>query len=441
MLIKNYPFGFTMFDNVIFRRRLLFKWLNSWKVYADRRMSVMLLLGFVSGLPFLLVSSTLSLWLKDVGISLVAIGLYSVVKVPYSFKWLFSPIIDQMSLPLFSRLGRRRGWAVFLQILLMLSLVGMSLTSPQISPALFIVWVVLTAFFSASQDIVLDAYRIERFKPKEQAAGVAVFVLGYRFGTLFSGAGALLLASELTWSCVYQIMALGVLVGLITILFAKEPENNKASKPRTLRATIVNAVVKPFSDFMKKDKWLLILLFIFFYRMSDAYVAPMAYPFFDDLGFSKIQIASIIKIYGVLATIIGTLIGGIVVKRYGLVRSLVLCGILQGVSNLVYVGQFYAGNNAAVLMFNIFVENISGGMGTAAFVAYLSALCNKKYTATQYALLSSFMGAARDLFAATSGIVAFKLSWQWFFVATTLMALPGLLILWVLIKTKAIKNS
>ena len=416
-------------------------WLKALRVYADRRMAVMLLLGFVSGLPFLLVSSTLSLWLKDVGISLAAIGIFSLVKIPYSFKWLFSPIIDQFRLPVLGRLGRRRSWAVLLQILLMAALVAMSVTNPGISPMLFAFWVVLAALFSASQDIVLDAYRIERFRPKEQAAGVAVFVLGYRVGTIFSGAGALFMAEFWNWSAVYQVMAAGVLVGLVTVLVSKEPDDNRPSKPKTVRATVVNAVVKPFTDFMKRDKWVWILLFIFFYRMSDAYVAPMAYPFFDDMGFSKIQIASIIKIYGVVATILGTVVGGAVVARIGLVKALVICGVLQGISNLVYVGQAYAGNNAQVLMVNIFIENISGGMGTAAFVAYLSSLCNKKYTATQYALLSSFMGAARDLFAATSGLVATAMTWQEFFGITTLMALPGLFILWYLIRAKAIKNS
>ena len=416
-------------------------WLKALRVYADRRMAVMLLLGFVSGLPFLLVSSTLSLWLKDVGISLAAIGIFSLVKIPYSFKWLFSPIIDQFRLPVLGRLGRRRSWAVLLQILLMAALVAMSVTNPGISPMLFAFWVVLAALFSASQDIVLDAYRIERFRPKEQAAGVAVFVLGYRVGTIFSGAGALFMAEFWNWSTVYQVMAAGVLVGLVTVLVSKEPDDNRPSKPKTMRATVVNAVVKPFTDFMKRDKWVWILLFIFFYRMSDAYVAPMAYPFFDDMGFSKIQIASIIKIYGVVATILGTVVGGAVVARIGLVKALVICGVLQGISNLVYVGQAYAGNNAQVLMVNIFIENISGGMGTAAFVAYLSSLCNKKYTATQYALLSSFMGAARDLFAATSGLVATAMTWQEFFGITTLMALPGLFILWYLIRAKAIKNS
>jgi len=411
---------------------------KSLSVYYDRRMVVMLLLGFVSGLPFLLVSSTLSLWLKDAGLSLVVIGFFSVVKAPYSFKWMLSPLIDQIRLPFLAKLGRRRSWAVFLQVLLIVALLAMSVTSPRVSPFLFVVWVFLVALFSASTDIVLDAYRIERFKVKEQAAGVAVFVLGYRFGLLFSGAGALFLAEVFDWTVVYRIMAMGVVVGLITILCSEEPENNKASHPYTFRASIVNALVKPFSDFMKRQNWVLILIFIFFYRMSDAYVAPMAYPFFDDLGFSKIQIASIIKIYGVVATIIGTLVGGVLVNKFGMAKSLVICGILQGASNLVYVGMAYAGNNVLLLTGSILVENVSGGMGTAAFVAYLSALCNKKYTATQYALLSSFMGGARDLFAATSGVVASQFSWQGFFVITTLMAIPGMLILVYLVKTKTL---
>ncbi len=420
-------------------RIILLSWLKSLKVYADRRMAVMLFLGFVSGLPFLLVGSTLSLWLKDAGISLAAIGMFSAVKAPYSFKWLLSPLIDQYKLPLFSKLGRRRGWAVFLQILLISALVMMSLTNPATTPLLFVIWAFCVALFSASQDIVLDAYRIERFKPTEQAAGVAVFVFGYRIGTLFAGAGALIIADYFSWGIVYQIMALGVLSGLITILFAKEPKGNRPSQPHTMRAVVVNAVVKPFTDFMKRDKWVWILLFVFFYRMSDAYIAPMAYPFFDDIGFSKMQIAYIIKIYGVLATILGTFIGGIVVKKIGLAKSLMFCGILHGASNLLYVYQVYAGNDTTVLAWTIFVENISGGMGTAAFVAYLSSLCNRKYTATQYALLSSFMGVARDLFAATSGFAAaYFASWTSFFLVAASLTLPGLFILTYLIRKRAI---
>lgn len=419
--------------------KTILAWLKSLAIYFDRRMLVMLLLGFVSGLPFLLVSSTLSLWLKDAGISLAAIGMFALVKSPYSFKWLFSPIIDQCRLPLFSRLGRRRGWAVFIQLLLMGSLLAMSLTNPAASTSLFVFFVFLAALFSASQDIVLDAYRIERFAADEQAAGVAVFVFGYRIGVLFAGAGALIIADYWDWSVVYQIMAASILLGMITIFFSSEPKESQPSTQHDWHSIIVNAVVKPFTDFMKRDKWVWILLFIFFYRMSDAYIAPMAYPFFDDIGFTKIQIAYIIKIYGVIATIIGSFIGGVVVNRLGLAKSLLFCGILHGSSNLLYLWQVYAGNDTTVLTITIFVENISGGMGTSAFVAYLSSLCNRKYTATQYALLSSFMGIARDLFAATSGVVAKAMSWYGFFSITAAMSLPGILILLYLMKKKAIK--
>ena len=417
---------------------IVFEWIKSLKIYLDRRMMVMLFLGFVSGLPFLLVSSTLSLWLKDAGISLAAIGMFALVKSPYSFKWLFSPLIDQLNLPIFSRLGRRRGWAVFIQLLLMGSLLAMSFTNPANSTSLFVFLVFLAALFSASQDIVLDAYRIERFDVNEQAAGVAVFVFGYRIGVLFAGAGALIMADYWNWSVVYQVMAASVLLGMITILLSAEPVTVKTSQSHDWHTIIVNAIINPFTDFMKRDRWIWILLFIFFYRMSDAYIAPMAYPFFDDIGFTKIQIAYIIKIYGVLATILGSFIGGLVVSRLGLAKSLLFCGLLHGASNLLYLWQVSAGNDTSVLTLTIFVENISGGMGTSAFVAYLSSLCNRQYTATQYALLSSFMGMARDIFAASSGIVAKAVSWYGFFSITAAMSLPGIFILLYLMKKKAI---
>ncbi len=421
-----------------FTVNIVFEWIKSLKIYLDRRMMVMLFLGFVSGLPFLLVSSTLSLWLKDAGISLAAIGMFALVKSPYSFKWLFSPLIDQLNLPIFSRLGRRRGWAVFIQLLLMGSLLAMSFTNPANSTSLFVFLVFLAALFSASQDIVLDAYRIERFDVNEQAAGVAVFVFGYRIGVLFAGAGALIMADYWNWSVVYQVMAASVLLGMITILLSAEPVTVKTSQSHDWHTIIVNAIINPFTDFMKRDRWIWILLFIFFYRMSDAYIAPMAYPFFDDIGFTKIQIAYIIKIYGVLATILGSFIGGLVVSRLGLAKSLLFCGLLHGASNLLYLWQVSAGNDTSVLTLTIFVENISGGMGTSAFVAYLSSLCNRQYTATQYALLSSFMGMARDIFAASSGIVAKAVSWYGFFSITAAMSLPGIFILLYLMKKKAI---
>lgn len=424
------------------------KWVKAGKVYFDRRMIAMLLLGFSSGFPYLLVFGTFSLWLKDAGVSLAAIGLFSLAKAPYSLKWMWSPIVDRVRLPLFCRLGRRRGWALFAQIGLMLALLGMSATNPALHPWHMAIFAFLTVVASATQDIVLDAYRIESFSNREQGAGVAVFVLGYRFGTIFSGAGALFMAAVMSWENVYKIMALGALVGIITILCSKEHEEDcvETSKGKKKFVTRVadfmkKSVYNPLADFAKRPHWMMILAFVFLYRMSDAYMAPMAYPFYDDMGFSKMEIATIIKVYGVIATIGGTLLGGLLVSRFGIVKSLLWCGILQGLTNLAFVWQAYAGHNIYVLMVSISLDNISGGMGTAAFVAYLSSLCSVAYTATQYALLSSFMSLARDVFAATSGFVAAVVSWPVFFVLTALMVIPSLLILLYLVRKRSFKEA
>lgn len=425
------------------------KWLKAAQVYFDRRMLTMILLGFSSGFPLLLVLGTLNLWLKDSGVPLAVIGLFSLVKTPYSFKWVWSPIVDRVKLPLFSRLGRRRGWALFTQILLMITIWGMAVTNPAVAPVTMAVWAFLMVVASASQDIVLDAYRIESFSNREQGAGVAVFVLGYRLGAIFSGAIALLLAEIISWEDVYKIMSLGALVGMAAVLCSSEPKREAEYEEQTCKGTFsakvrhffVTAVISPFADFMQRPHWLLILLFVFLYRMSDAYMGPMAYPFYDDMGFSKAQIAYVTKLFGVVATIGGTLAGGLVVSRMGILKALLFCGILQGLSNLIFVAQAYAGNNIYMLVVTITVENITGGMGVAAFVAYLSSLCNVAYTATQYALLSSFMSLARDVFAATSGFLAAAVSWTTFFVLTTLMAIPGLLLIFYLIKTQVVKKT
>lgn len=426
---------------------MLQRWLKAIEVYGDKRMLIMMLLGFSSGFPYLLVFGTFSLWLKDAGVSLAAIGLFSLAKAPYSFKWLWSPIVDRVRLPLFNRLGRRRGWALFAQIWLMAAIWGMAVTNPALNPVNMAVFAFLMVVASATQDIVLDAYRIESFNNREQGAGVAVFVLGYRFGTLFSGAGALFLAAVMSWEDVYKIMSLGAVVGMITILCAKkehqpEPEEHKEKRGWWERGVnfLKKSVVAPLADFMKRPKWFVILLFVFLYRMTDAYMAPMAYPFYDDMGFTKIEIASIIKLFGVMATIGGTLVGGVLVNRYGIVRSLLFCGILQGLTNMSFVWQAYAGHDLSVLMITISLDNIAAGMGTAAFVAYLSSLCNKEYTATQYALLSSFMSLARDIFAATSGFLAAAVSWPVFFWLTSFMVVPSLLLLAYMIKTRVIRG-
>ncbi len=421
---------------------MLKKWLTAARIYMDKRMLTMIALGFSSGFPLLLVFGTLNLWLKDAGISYAAIGLFSLVKTPYSFKWAWSPLIDRIRLPLFCRLGRRRGWALFTQIILMLSILCMSTVNPSASPLTMAFFAVLVTIASASQDIVLDAYRIESFSSKEQGAGVAIFVLGYRFGLIFSGAGAIWMASVMSWNNVYVIMSLGALIGMIAILCSKEPAQDSkktqvsysGSLRKRIKKFLLTAVYDPFKDFMRKPDWAVILLFIFFYRMSDAYMGPMAYPFYDDMGFSKVEIAYVSKLYGMIATILGGIAGGLIINRFGIMKSLFWFGVLQGITNLMFVAQSYAGHNIYLLTVTISLDNISAGMGATALVAYLSSLCNIAYTATQYALLSSLMSFARDVFAATSGFLADHVSWDIFFFITALMVIPGLILLAYLTK-------
>lgn len=427
---------------------MLSQWIKASKIYFDRRMIVMTLLGFASGFPMSLVTSTLSLWLSKSDISKKTIGIFSLVKTPYSFKWLWAPVVDRFNVPFFGKLGRRRGWAIVTQILLLLSILGMSQVDPRTHIYLLAFFAVLVVIASASQDIVLDAYRIETFEPKEQAAGTAMFVLGYRIGMLFSGAGALWLihSTGMGWNSVYVIMALGSFVGIFTILFVKEPKAEilapleGVSYKEKMRNFFETSVKEPMLDFMQRSNWKIILLFVFLYKMSDAYMGPMAYPFYNEMGFTEGEIAKVTKIYGMIATIFGGIVGGLIASRYNIYKTLLIGGVLQGLSNLMFVVQSYAGHNVDYLTVTITIENIAGGIGTAAFVAYLSSLCNVKYTATQYALLSSFMSLLRDIVSASSGYLLVATSWPTFFYITTLMAIPGLLLL-PFIKDKKLKPS
>lgn len=403
---------------------------NAFKIYEDRRMLAMLSFGFSSGFPLALVISTLTLWLKDSGIALATIGALSLIKTPFSFKWAWAPFVDRVKLPFLSPLGQRRSWALFSQILLFLGVLGMSLTHPEQSLRWLVICAVIVVFASGTQDIALDAYRIDIFKKNEQAAAAAVFTLGYRIGMIFSGAGALFLSEVMSWNHVYRIMAFGAFIGMITVFCIKEPIRKTKTVYKNIADFLKMAVVNPLADFLKRSHCFTILAFIFFYRMSDAYMGQMAYPFFDDLGFSKSQIAAASKIYGMAATIAGGFVGGIIMDKLGMFKGLFFCGILQSITNFVYVLQAQIGNCFAMLCTTIAFDNIAGGMATIAFVAYLSSLCNKKYTATQYALLSSLMTLSRDIFASTSGWLAETVNWETFFILTVLMGVPGLLLLW-----------
>jgi len=409
---------------------------NAFKIYQDRRMVTMLSFGFSSGFPLALVVSTLTLWLKESGIALATIGALSLVKTPFSFKWVWAPFVDRVKLPFLSRLGQRRSWALFSQIMLFLGIMGMSSVDVQNGLMLLIAFAVMVVLSSATQDIVLDAYRIDVFKEEEQAAGAATFTLGYRLGMIFSGAGALFLSDVMSWNHVYQIMAFGAFIGMITVFCIKEPNRQTKTTYKNIADFLKTAVVEPLKDFLQRPYCITILAFIFFYRMSDAYMGQMAYVFYDDLGFSNSQIAAASKIYGMIATIVGGFVGGVVMNKLGMFKGLFWCGILQSITNFIYVLQAQIGNCFAMLCTTIAFDNIATGMATIAFVAYLSSLCNKKYTATQYALLSSLMTLARDIFAATSGWLAEAVSWETFFILTVFMGLPGLLLLWRLARVE-----
>ena len=406
---------------------------NLLKVYFDRRMPVMLALGFSSGFPLILVFSTMNLWLKDCGVAITVIGMMSLIKAPFSFKWVWAPFVDKLRLPLLGRLGQLRSWALLSQVVLMLGILGMSAVDVRQGLCSLICFAVIVVLASGTQDIVLDAYRIDRFKTEEQAAGAAVFVLGYRLGMIFSGAGALFLSEIMSWNQVYALMSLGTLVGITAVLCMSEPPKTAKRNYENVGAFIKYAVVAPLSEFLCRPHWRTMIAFIFFYRMSDAYMGPMAYLFFDDLGFSKSEIAAASKLYGMAATILGGFVGGAVLNRIGMFKGLLLCGILQSVTNLVYVMQAQVGNHFAMLASTIAFDNVAGGMSSIALVAYLSSLCNKKFTATQYALLSSLMSFARDIFSSTSGYLAQAVSWDMFFILTTLMGIPAV---WLLFRLR-----
>ena len=420
-------------------------------MYRDRRIAIIALLGFSSGLPLALTFSTLTFWLVESGVTKSAIGLFAAVSSPYSLKFLWAPLMDHMRLSVITRaLGRRRGWIVFTQAGLIGALLWLGTTDPSVNAWATALAAVTVAFWSASQDIVIDAYRVEILEEHQYAAGAAAVVLGYRIGMLVSGAGALFLATQLTWFQVYAVMACLVLVGTLAALVGGEPEvapSSVATDPSaglamesgtTVGARLYVAVVEPFSDFMLRRGWAAVLLFVVLFKLGDALAGVMTNPFLIEMGFSKTEIATVVKTYGLFATIVGAMAGGALMNSVGLLRSLWICGLLQMFSNLLFAVQAGVGHNTLMLALTIGTENLASGMGTAAFIAFLSSLCNTEYTATQYALLSSLTAVARTLLSTPGGWLADHTSWVAFFVGTTAAAVPGLLLLAWLASTGAI---
>lgn len=394
------------------------------QVFTSRKMSIMLLLGFSSGLPLFLTGTTLQAWMTKEGVDLTSIGLFSLVALPYSLKFLWSPLLDRYVPPF---MGRRRGWLVITQIALILAISCMFFQQPKQALQLLAVNAICIAFFSASQDIAFDAYRTDVLEESEMGAGAAITVLGYRLALVLTGSLALILADRLPWSVVYLFMAALMLVGLVSTFFAPEP-----TKPVHTPETLADAIVLPFLDFFQSHGaiiGILSLLFITLYKFGDAILNSMSTPFLLQTGFSQTDLGVLRGGMGILATLVGTLVGGSLMSKLGIHKSLWIFGSLQCLSNLGYLAIALVGQNYQLLVLSINIENFCGGMGTAAYVAYLMSLCNPSFTATQYALLSSLMAVSRDVLIAPAGKVAELTGWTNFMIISIIAALPGLLLL------------
>ncbi|MBD2123587.1 AmpG family muropeptide MFS transporter [Trichocoleus sp. FACHB-262] len=394
------------------------------QVFQSRKMAALLLLGFASGLPLFLTSKTLQAWMTVEGVDLKSIGLFSLVGLPYSLKFLWSPILDRFIPPF---LGRRRGWLILTQGALLLAIGAMALQNPAQALQLLALNALIIAFFSATQDIAFDAYRTDVLETHEMGAGAAVAVLGYRIALLITGSLALILADRIPWPTVYLLLAVLMAIGMVTALWAPEPVLR--DRPPD---SLADAVRLPFIEFFQRlgaVRGALILVFIVLYKLGDALVNNMSTPFLLKTGFTQTDIGAIQGGMGLLATIVGVLAGGAVLSKLGINRSLWIFGGLQAVSNLAYLGLSQVGKDYSFMVVAINIENFCAGLGTAAFVAFLMSLCNQRFSATQFALLSSLMAVSRDILVAPAGGIVEATGWPLFFTLSLVAALPGLLLL------------
>ncbi|MEE9550289.1 MAG: AmpG family muropeptide MFS transporter [Candidatus Binatia bacterium] len=396
------------------------------KVVFSGRMIVALLMGFASGLPLLLTISVLQAWMKEEGVDLSVIGMMALVGLPYTLKFLWAPLLDRFTLSVFGRpfLGRRRGWLLVIQVALMLSIAGLGFTNPVESAWMVAFAAFFVTFFSASQDIVVDAYRREDLANEELGLGSSLYVSGYRIGMLLASGGGLILADHVSFAWVYLIMAACMSVGVVTTLLAGEPPVPEGT-PRSLR----EAVIDPFVEYFSRNEAWWILAFILLYKIGDTMASAMTTPFYLDIGFSKTEIGAVVKLFGFWMTVAGGLLGGLLMLSLGIYRCLWIFGVLQAVSTAGFAVLAHLGHTLVGLASVIAFENFSSGMGTAAYVAFMASLTNKKFTATQYALLSSLMGVPRVLASAPTGFLALLMGWKGFFILCTLIAIPGLLLL------------
>ena len=419
-------------------------WRESLRVYLEPASLRMLALGFSAGLPLLLVLGTLSFRLREAGIDRATIGFLSWVGLAYGFKWVWAPLVDRVPIPLLTRwLGRRRSWLLLAQLGIVGGLVAMALGNPQQGLFAVTAAALVVAFSSATQDIALDAFRIESAETEKQAALAATYQTGYRLAMIWAGAGVLWLAAgaetagsgyqNQAWMTAYLVMAASMLVGIVTVLLAPEPVPVAQSSPRTPGEWLRQTLVDPFADFFRRYRWqaALILALIGVYRISDVVMGIMANPFYVDMQYTKAEVAAVTKIYGVIMTLVGAYVGGILSMRFGVMRILMLGAITRAISNLLFAWLAGHGHDVNALILVVSADNLAGGIASAAFIAYLSSLTNIQYSATQYALFSSLMLLLPKFVAGWSGAFVDQFGYATFFTSTALLGLPVLVLVWL----------
>jgi MFS transporter, PAT family, beta-lactamase induction signal transducer AmpG len=445
-------------------------WADTLKVYLEPPTLRMLLLGFSAGLPLLLVLGTLSFRLREAGIDRTTIGFLSWVGLAYGFKWVWSPLVDRMPIPLLTPwLGRRRSWLLLSQIVIIAGLVGMALTNPQNDLQSMVWFAVAVAFGSATQDIALDAYRIEMADVDRQAALASAYMTGYRIAMIWAGAGVFWVAAfaevapaaavagaasavgevakavyqHSAWQTAYLAMAASMLLGVVTVLWSPKPAERAYLPAKNAADWLKGALIEPFADFIRRYKWhaALILALIATYRISDVVMGIMANPFYVDMGYTKLEVANVTKVFGVIMTLVGAFIGGVLSMRFGVMRILMLGAILSAVSNLLFAWLGGRGHDVTALVWVISADNLSSGIASAAFIAYLSSLTNVNYSATQYALFSSMMLLLPKFLAGYSGKYVDAFGYIDFFTATAMLGVPVLLLVWLASRIKTPENA
>ena len=385
------------------------------------RMLTMLMMGYCSGLPLLLTGGTLQAWMTDEKIDLTAIGMVSLIGMPYVLKFLWAPFLDRYQIPF---LGRRKGWMIIFQVLILLSIFGLSLSNPTTNLMAVLGWAFCIALFSASQDVVVDAYRREIMPDEELGLGSSLYVNGYRLAMIVSGSLALNMADNMPFANVYKIMALCMIPAILFTIIAPK-ENHHIKIPSNMK----EAVFGPLQEFFTRKGAFIVLLFILLYKVGDSMAANMTTPFILQLGYTKSDLGNVAKLFGLVSTIIGGLIGGVMMLRYNMKWSLIFFGILQAVSTIGFAILPSMPITLSSLAIVVAFENLASGMGTAAYAAYMASLTNKQFTATQYALLTALMGVPRVILSSPTGKMAEVMGWEMFFVFCTVVAIPGLLLL------------